>query len=140
LSTRYFGHPFNLSFSINWSFFLEAFSQSDIFVILSNHCFVNPYLYECFSFLFSPNKDSIIPYWSWHKQHLNPAILLSYLRWIWAWPGWQNDLLTKWHIAKMTCWQNDLLTKWIVDKMTSWQNVQLTKWWVNKMTNWHMMS
>ena len=47
---------------------------------------------------------------------------------------WQNDLLTKWTVDKMTSWQNGLLTKWPLDKITCWQNGLLMEWHVDKMT------
>jgi len=50
---------------------------------------------------------------------------------------WQNVLLTKFLVGKMSCWQNvplkkDTLTKWRVENISFWQNVSLTKCPVDK--------
>ncbi len=49
-------------------------------------------------------------------------------------PSWQNVILTKCHLDKMSSWQNVILTKCHLDKMSSWQNVILTKCQFDKMS------
>ena len=48
------------------------------------------------------------------------------------------DMLTSWHVDKLTCWQADILTSWHVDKLTYWQADKLTCWQAVMLTNWHV--